>query len=74
MFSEAEFEHWFLPRAGVISTYVVRNGSAITDMISFYTLPSTVVNNPTVDVIVAAYVAVASNNDKKKNHQKNAKP
>ncbi len=43
-FSEAEFAHWFLPRSGVISSFVVEDpeSHALTDLCSFYTLPSTV--------------------------------
>ena len=45
-YSDDEFEHWFLPREGVINTYVVENSqSEITDFASFYSLPSTVVNH-----------------------------
>ena len=42
-----EFGHWFLPRKDIINSYVVENQGNITDMISFYTLPSTVVSHPT---------------------------
>ena len=41
-----EFGHWLLPRDGVINTFVVEDPETkeLTDMISFYTLPSTVVS------------------------------
>lgn len=56
VFNEEEFEHWFLPRNGIISAYVVADKSnKITDMVSFYTLPSTVMNHPNHNVIRAAY-------------------
>jgi glycylpeptide N-tetradecanoyltransferase len=53
VYEEAEFAHWLLPREGVIDSFVVEasgggGGSAggdvaVTDMISFYHLPSTVI-------------------------------
>eukprot|EP00455_Lapot_gusevi_P032501 TRINITY_DN3544_c0_g1_i1.p1 TRINITY_DN3544_c0_g1~~TRINITY_DN3544_c0_g1_i1.p1 ORF type:complete len:467 (-),score=153.07 TRINITY_DN3544_c0_g1_i1:186-1526(-) len=57
IFSEAEFKHWFTPRPGVISTYVVEDPQTheITDMCSFYALPSTVIGNKKYDHLKAAY-------------------
>lgn len=55
IFSEEEFRHWFIPRPGIIDTYVVQNGDEITDMASFYTLPSTVMHHPVHRSIKAAY-------------------
>lgn len=47
VFNEEEFAHWFLPREGVIDSYVkVDNDNQITDFVSFYHLPSTIINNP----------------------------
>jgi len=46
-----EVEHWFLPRENVIYTYVVDAGEGkdgkrkITDIMSFYSLPSTIIGN-----------------------------
>ncbi|CAG7837970.1 unnamed protein product [Allacma fusca] len=54
-FDQEEFTHWFLPRPNIIDSYVVDKDGAITDMVSFYTLPSTVVNNPVHKSIKAAY-------------------
>jgi len=55
-YSEEEFEHWFLPREGVINTYVVENSqNEITDFASFYSLPSTVVNHKQYKTLFAAY-------------------
>ena len=45
----AEFAHWFLPRDNIINSYVVEKEGKITDLISFYTLPSTVMCNPNYD-------------------------
>lgn len=45
-FDEAEFSHWLLPREGVVYAYVVEApGGEVTDMVSFYNLPSTIIGN-----------------------------
>jgi glycylpeptide N-tetradecanoyltransferase len=44
-FSREDIAHWLLPREGVINTYVKTNADGkVTDMISFYHLPSTILN------------------------------
>ena len=48
-FNPEEFAHWFMPRKNIIDTFVVENDGQITDMISFYTLPSTVMSHATYD-------------------------
>jgi glycylpeptide N-tetradecanoyltransferase len=48
-FNEDEFAHWFLPRKNIIDTFVVENDGQVTDMVSFYTLPSTVMSHPAYD-------------------------
>lgn len=55
--SEEEFEHWLLPREGVIYTYVVEDPDTkeITDLTSFYSLPSTIIKHPTHKTLNAAY-------------------
>ena len=51
-----EVAHWFLPRDEVIYTYVaIDNDNKLTDIISFYNLPSTVINHPKHSQIKAAY-------------------
>lgn len=56
VFTEEEFEHWFLPRNGVISAFVVADKkNKITDLVSYYSLPSTVMNHPNHKVVRAAY-------------------
>uniref|UniRef100_A0A0M3ICR2 Glycylpeptide N-tetradecanoyltransferase n=1 Tax=Ascaris lumbricoides TaxID=6252 RepID=A0A0M3ICR2_ASCLU len=55
-FTRDDFEHFFTPKADVIYTYVVREGDGrITDLISFYSLPSSVMHHPVYKSIKAAY-------------------
>jgi len=56
-FNEEEFAHWFLPRPGVVHSYVVENlqSRQITDMTSFYSLPSSIINNEKYSTLKAAY-------------------
>jgi len=35
IFSVEEFEHWFLPQAGIINSFVVEKEGKITDMVSY---------------------------------------
>ena len=56
-FSQEDFAHWLLPRPGVIDTYIVLNddNTKVTDMVSFYHLPSTIIGNPKYSHLRAAY-------------------
>ena len=56
-FSEEEFAHWLMPRDGVINSFVVEDPKTkkITDFLSFYTLPSTIIGNKDFKVLKAAY-------------------
>ncbi|KAJ8881502.1 hypothetical protein PR048_017984 [Dryococelus australis] len=54
-FDEEEFRHWFLPRPGVIDSFVVDDGSQLTDLVSYYILPSTVMHHPMHKQLRAAY-------------------
>lgn len=55
-FDEHEFKHWFLPRKGIIYSFVVADEKGvITDLVSFYALPSTVMHHPMHKIIKAAY-------------------
>ena len=47
--------HRFLPRDDVVHTYVVETGGKVTDMVSFYSLPSSVMQNPRYNMLRAAY-------------------
>ncbi|KAG8313078.1 glycylpeptide N-tetradecanoyltransferase [Homalodisca vitripennis] len=55
LFSEEEFRHWFLPQPGIVDSYIVENDGNVTDMVSFYTLPSTVMHHPVHRTLKAAY-------------------
>ncbi|XP_010133127.1 PREDICTED: glycylpeptide N-tetradecanoyltransferase 1, partial [Buceros rhinoceros silvestris] len=51
-----EVEHWFLPQENIIDTFVVESAPGeVTDFLSFYTLPSTIMNHPTHKSLKAAY-------------------
>lgn len=56
-FDTEEFKHWFLPRPGVVHSYVVEDPKTrkITDLISFYSLPSSILKHPKYKKLNAAY-------------------
>ena len=54
---EAEVRHWLVMREEVIYSYVVENTAGeVTDLVSFYTLPSTVIGNDQYKSLKAAYM------------------
>ncbi|CAM9608337.1 unnamed protein product, partial [Hapterophycus canaliculatus] len=54
--SEDEFAHWLLPREGVVDCFVVKDRHGkVTDMCSFYHLPSTVIGHAKHRTLNAAY-------------------
>uniref|UniRef100_A0A182P9S8 Glycylpeptide N-tetradecanoyltransferase n=1 Tax=Anopheles epiroticus TaxID=199890 RepID=A0A182P9S8_9DIPT len=58
VFDEAEMRHWFLPQNGIIDCFVVEDPArpgTITDMVSYYTLPSTVMHHAVHKYVKAAY-------------------
>lgn len=57
VYSIEEVEHWFLPRADVVDSFVVEDPTSheILGFSSFYSLPSTVMHHPTYKSIKAAY-------------------
>jgi len=55
IFSVEEFEHWFLPQTGIINSFVVEKEGKITDMVSYYTLPSSIMHHQTHKTLKAAY-------------------
>ncbi|MEW5306326.1 MAG: hypothetical protein WDW36_008796 [Sanguina aurantia] len=58
VFDEEEAAHWFTPQENVVDAYVVEDPvtGAITDMLSFYTLPSTILGHPEHTELKAAYM------------------
>ena len=57
VFTLDEVKHWFIPREGVVFSYVIEDleKKEITDFISFYSLPSSVLNNDKHKTLFAAY-------------------
>lgn len=55
VFTIEEFHHWFSPQNGIINSFVVENDGKITDMVSYYTLPSSVMHHATHKTLKAAY-------------------
>ena len=58
VYTHEEVAHLFLPIEGVVDTYVLEDPEdpkKITDMLSFYHLPSSVLKNPKHDKLNAAY-------------------
>jgi len=54
--SPEEFEHWFFPINNIIDSFVISNKDGeVTDLVSFYTLSSTVIGNATHHTLKAAY-------------------
>ena len=53
--SVEDFKHWFLPREGIVDSFVVEQNGVITDFGSFYHLPSTIMNHPAHKTLRAAY-------------------
>eukprot|EP00406_Dinophysis_acuminata_P010340 CAMPEP_0179234854 /NCGR_PEP_ID=MMETSP0797-20121207/13104_1 /TAXON_ID=47934 /ORGANISM="Dinophysis acuminata, Strain DAEP01" /LENGTH=488 /DNA_ID=CAMNT_0020942047 /DNA_START=111 /DNA_END=1577 /DNA_ORIENTATION=- len=54
-FHADEVGHWMLPRPGVVYSYVRELGGKVTDVCSFYSLPSTVLGNNKYNLLKAAY-------------------
>ena len=56
-FTTAEFRHWMLTQHDVVYTYVVEDPETkeITDMVSFYALPSSILGNDKHTLLRAAY-------------------
>jgi len=55
-FEEDELAHWMLPRKDVIYAYVRENSAGlVTDVCSFYSLPSSILNNEKYTLLKAAY-------------------
>lgn len=52
-----EFAHWIVPRTDVIYSWVVEDAATktVTDFVSFYSLPSTIIGNTKYSTLKAAY-------------------
>jgi len=57
-FSKEEVSHWLKTLKGVVSSFVVEDSETkkITDFVSYYTLPSTVIGHKTHKLLKAAYL------------------
>ncbi|CAD1811377.1 Glycylpeptide N-tetradecanoyltransferase [Candida parapsilosis] len=55
-FTEEEFKHWMLGQESVIKAYVVEKEGKITDFVSYYLLPFTVLENKLHDELGVAYL------------------
>ena len=56
-FSEEEVAHFLIPRDNVIESFVVEDPESdeITDFISFYSLPSSILRHPDYNTLYVAY-------------------
>ena len=54
-FTKPEAKHWFSHQPNVIESYVIECKGKITDFFSFYSLPSSILNNPKHKTLRAAY-------------------
>lgn len=54
---ENDVEHWLVPRENVVNSYVVESPATheITDFVSFYSLPSSILHNPNYSTLKAGY-------------------
>ena len=50
-----QVKHWFIPRKNVVYSYVREEGNKITDFISFYNLPSSILQHESYKKLMAAY-------------------
>ncbi|XP_014281224.1 glycylpeptide N-tetradecanoyltransferase 2 [Halyomorpha halys] len=55
VFSDEEVRYWFLPQPGIVDAFVVEVDGEVTDLVSYYTLPSTVMHHPVYRTLKAAY-------------------
>lgn len=56
VFTLAETKHWFTPVNGVVYSYVTEVAGKIDAFVSFYCLPSTIINNPLHSELNAMYL------------------
>jgi glycylpeptide N-tetradecanoyltransferase len=56
VFDEPQVAHWFLPRPGIVGSYVLEVKKQITGFISFYLVPSSVSGVPEYTSYISAYL------------------
>jgi glycylpeptide N-tetradecanoyltransferase len=56
VFNEEEVTHWFVPRPGIVGSYVIEKKKEVQDFFSFYIVPSNVFTCPEYETYTAAYV------------------
>ncbi|KAL0041757.1 hypothetical protein WJX79_003570 [Trebouxia sp. C0005] len=57
IFTEEEVQHYLTPVEDVVDSYVVESaGGTITDLVSYYTLPSSIIGNDKYDSLKAAFM------------------
>jgi glycylpeptide N-tetradecanoyltransferase len=57
IYTEEEIAHYMLPRESVLYSYVVEDeDKQITDFISFYSLPSSILEHPDYETLHCAYL------------------
>lgn len=54
-YSKKDCAHWFTHQDNIIECYLIEKNGKISDFFSFYSLPSSVLNNPKYDTLRAAY-------------------
>jgi glycylpeptide N-tetradecanoyltransferase len=54
-FTKEEIAHFLLPREWVIESFVVETKGKITDFVSFYSLPSSILKHPEYSILNVAY-------------------
>jgi glycylpeptide N-tetradecanoyltransferase len=54
-FTVDEIRHWLLPRDGVVYSFVIETDGKVTDLCSFYSLPSSILDNEKYSHLRAAY-------------------
>merc|ERR1712072_1559744 len=55
VFEQEELEHWVLPREGVVNAFVLEVDGVVTDVCSFYSLPSNILGHDKHELLKAAY-------------------
>ena len=61
IFNLDEITHKFQNINGVVNSYVVENENNITDFISYYTIESSILNNPKYNILVTGYLYYYAN-------------